>query len=72
MKYIIAIYDGRHVDYIVGGSYIFQQEKYATLTESRKEAKRYSSYNRASAALKKLLISCVNIYGKCKIEEVDE
>lgn len=71
MKYIIGIYDGIHADYIVGGSYIFQHEKYAILTECRKDAKRYSSYNRASAALKKLHTSCVNIYGKCKIEEVE-
>lgn len=71
MKYIIVIYDGVHADYIVGGTYIFQHEKYAILTEQRKDAKRYKSYNRASAALKKLQISCVNIYGKCKIEEVE-
>lgn len=72
MKYIIAIYDGIHVDYIVGGSYVFQGEKYAALTATRKEAKRYSSYNRASAAFKKLHTSCVNTYGTCKIEEVEE
>ena len=72
MKYIISIHEGTHADYIVGGSYIFQSEKYAILTESKEEAKRYSSYGRASAALKKLCISCVNMYDTCKIEEVEE
>ncbi len=72
MKYIIAMYDRIRPDYIVGGSYIVQNEKYATLTEDLKDAKRYSSYNRASAALEKLLMNCVNITGKCKIEEVEE
>ena len=38
MKYIISIHEGAHVDYIVGGSYIFQSEKYAILTESKEEA----------------------------------
>ena len=72
MKYIISTHGAILVGYIVGISCIFQNEKYAILTERKEEAKRYSSYNRASAALEKLRMSCVNIRGKCKIEEVEE
>lgn len=60
MKYIIKLnfIDLPYPQYIGYGKYNFGQECYVVLTGSVEEAKTYLSFNRAKAAIERMLNSC--------------
>lgn len=74
MKYIIRLkYSGYNsAEYISGGSFVYQGEKYACITNVFKDAKRYSSYKVAVNARNKLFSSCTNVPSEYEILEVNE
>lgn len=74
MKYIIKLKypDYKTAEYVSGGSFIYQGEKYACITNVFTDAKRYSSYKRAISARDKLFASCTNVPTEYEILEVDE
>ena len=76
MKYIIKLtfINLPYPQFIGKGKYIFGQECYAVLTERVEEAKTYSTFNRAKAAIERMLDSCsyVNLssdYNICGIDD---
>lgn len=60
MKYIIKLnfFNFPYPQYIGYGKFNFGQEQYVVLTERVEEAKTYSSFNRAKAAIERMLDSC--------------
>ena len=60
MKYIIKLsfINLPYPQFIGKGKYNFGQERYAVLTGRVEEAKTYSSFNRAIAAIERMLDSC--------------
>ena len=57
MKYIIKLmfFNLPYPQYIGNGKYNFGQERYIVLTERTEEARTYSSFNRAKAAIERML-----------------
>lgn len=71
-KFVVRFdYLGQRSEFLGHGSYFFLGVKYAVLTSYR-EAKRYTSENRARAAVKKLVYSCINTSNTYKIIEVND
>lgn len=56
-------------EYYLGGSYIFQGEKYACIG-NREDAKQFKSIKVAENAYKKIYMSCTNVPETFEIEEV--
>lgn len=56
-------------DYYLGGSYIFQGEKYACIG-NRENAKQFKSKKVAENVYKKIYATCTNVPNKYEIEEV--
>lgn len=75
--YVLQLYHHKQLgqygaEYYKGGTYNFSCERYAIFTDDIREAKRYSSYNRANNALEKVIKRCINTDDSAKVVEVEE
>ena len=72
-KFIIKQIDNTGYTYFVGnGFYRVQGEKYFVSTETRSEAKRYTTFAKAQSAANTLSRSCANGSCRFEIEEIDD
>ena len=79
MNEVIVIYrlmfiynDGCHPEYYCGGTYIYDREKYAVVSENWKKAKLFKSEKMAQNAYDKLYKSCINVGCACEIQYVED
>lgn len=72
--YVIKCIDfhERYTYYVGNGSYRVNKERYAVITETESQAKRYKSKAIAKNAYEKLFESCVNLTLEYEIIEVTE